>query len=164
MTVPTDTEVREIRDSLARLEALMVSNNTAVTQQLSALTQRVEVGFAEVRGDIKALDQKVSDMDNRLRSQEIKLNQLDVKQGEMNVQLAEMRGDLKIVKQPIEFWEFVKRAVVSGMTVTVVGGCCWLGGSWRFLAKSSHCLRSPTYQQPLTRVLPRRRPKPGRAP
>jgi hypothetical protein len=33
-----------------------------------------------------------------------------------------MKGDLKIVKQPIELWDFVKRSTAAGLIVTVAGG------------------------------------------
>ncbi len=40
----------------------------------------------------------------------------------MNTRLAEMKGELKIVKQLIGFWDFVKRLVVVGLVVTIAGG------------------------------------------
>jgi hypothetical protein len=53
--------------------------------------------------------------------------------------MTEMKGDLKIVKQPIaslapmaiEFWDFVKRSVAAGLTVTIVGGL--LLAAWKLV-------------------------------
>jgi hypothetical protein len=69
------------------------------------LREEVRVGFAQVDTKLAQMDTKLSDL-----------------KGEVNTRLAEMKGDLKIVKQPIEFWDFVKRSVTAGLTVTVVGG------------------------------------------
>jgi hypothetical protein len=65
MATPTDTEVRELKD-------LITANHAALTNSIAALSQRMEVGFAEVKGEIKALDQKVTALDDRLKSQDTK--------------------------------------------------------------------------------------------
>jgi hypothetical protein len=49
----------------------------------------------------------------------------------VNTHLAEMKGDLKIVKQPIEFWDFVKRSAAAGLIVTVAGGL--LLAAWKLV-------------------------------
>jgi hypothetical protein len=103
-----DTKFAELNGNIQALDQRLSGNIKALDQRLS--------------GDIKALDQKVTGIDDRLKNQEVTLNQIGIKLGDLNLLLVEMKGDLKIVKQPIEFWEFVKRAVVSGLTVTVVGG------------------------------------------
>jgi hypothetical protein len=83
---------------LKELKDLISANHNAVTQQIA-------VGFAQVDTKFAQVDTKISDL-----------------RGEMNTRLAEMKGDLNIVKQPIEFWDFVKRSVAASLTVTVVGG------------------------------------------
>ena len=104
MAVTTDTELRELKD-------LIAANHAAVTLQIAALSQRVEVGFAQV-------DIKFAQVDTKLAQVDTKISDL---RGEVNTRLAEMKGDLKIVRQPIEFWDFVKRSITAGLTVTVVG-------------------------------------------
>jgi hypothetical protein len=79
------------------LRDLIAANHAAVTQQIT-------VGFAQVDTKLAQVDTKISDL-----------------RGEVNTRLAEMKGDLKIVKQPIKFWDFVKWSVADGLTVTVVG-------------------------------------------
>jgi hypothetical protein len=69
------------------------------------LREEVRVGFAQVDTKLAQMDTKLSDL-----------------KGEVNTRLAERKGDLKIVKQPIEFWDFVKRSAAAGLIVTVVGG------------------------------------------
>jgi porphobilinogen deaminase len=103
MPPTTETDLRELKD-------LMVANHNAVTQQIAALNQRVEVGFAQVDTKLAQVDTKIADL-----------------RGEVNTRLAEMKGDLKIVKQPIEFWDFVKRSAAAGLIVTVVGGLLLAG-------------------------------------
>jgi hypothetical protein len=109
----------------------MTANHAAVTalsQQMVALSQRVEVGFAQV-------DIKFAQVDTKLTQVDTKISDL---RGEVNTRLAEMKGDLKIVKQPIaslapmpiEFWDFVKRSVAAGLTVTIVGG---LLAAWKLV-------------------------------
>ncbi len=88
MAITTDTET-ELRE----LREMITANHAAVTQQIA-------VGFAQVDTKLAQVDTKISDL-----------------RGEVNTWLAEMKSDLKIVKQPIEFWDFVKRSVTAGLTV-----------------------------------------------
>jgi hypothetical protein len=119
--LPTaETEIKEIRDLVIGLR-----------EEIRVGFAQVNTKFAEMNGSIQTLDQKVGGIDDRLKSQDIKLTQIDTKQRDMNILFTEMKGELKIVRQPIEFWEFVKRAVVSGLTVTVVGGL--LLAAWKLV-------------------------------
>jgi hypothetical protein len=119
--LPTaETEIKEIRDLVIGLR-----------EEIRVGFAQVNTKFAEMNGSIQTLDQKVAGIDDRLKSQDIKLAQIDIKQRDMNILFTEMKGELKIVRQPIEFWEFVKRAVVSGLTVTVVGGL--LLAAWKLV-------------------------------
>jgi hypothetical protein len=144
MPPTTESELKELRDlsmsqreemrlgfadsrnEIQRVEAKADTKFAELNGNIQALDQRlsgdIQALDQRLSGDIKALDQKVTGIDDRLKNQEVTLNQIGIKLGDLNLLLVEMKGDLKIVKQPIEFWEFVKRAVVSGLTVTVVGG------------------------------------------
>jgi hypothetical protein len=53
------------------------------------------VGFAQVGTKLAQMDAKLFDL-----------------KGEVNTRLPEIKGDLKIVKQPIEFWDFVERSLL----------------------------------------------------
>ncbi len=112
MPPTTDTDLRELRDLITANQIAVIQQITALSQQVAALNQRVEVGFAQV-------DIKFAQVDTKLAQVDTKISDL---RGDMNTQFAEMKGDLKIVKQPIEFWDFVKRSVAAGLTVTIVGG------------------------------------------
>jgi hypothetical protein len=114
-----DTKFAEVNGNIKALDQRLSGDIKALDQRLSGDIKALD---QKLSGDIKALDQKVTGIDDRLKNQEVTLNQIGIKLGDLNLLLVEMKGDLKIVKQPIEFWEFVKRAVVSGLTVTVVGG------------------------------------------
>jgi hypothetical protein len=103
MPPTTDIDLKEVRDLII------------------GLREEVRVGFAQVDIKFAQVDTKLAQMDTKLS---------DFK-GEVNTRLAEMKGDLKIVKQPIEFWDFVKRSVAAGLTVTVVGGL--LLAAWKLL-------------------------------
>jgi hypothetical protein len=94
MPPTTETDIKELRDLII------------------GLREEVRVGFAQVDIKFAQVDTKLAQMDTKLS---------DLK-GEVNTRLAEMKGDLKIVKQPIEFWDFVKRSAAAGLIVTVVGG------------------------------------------
>jgi chromosome segregation ATPase len=131
MPPTTESEIKELRDLVMSQREEMRLGFAGVKNDIQRVEAKADTKFAELHGDIKALDQKVTGMDDRLRSQDEKLNQIGSKLGEVNLLLAEMKGDLKIVKQPIEFWEFVKRAVVSGLTVTVAGGL--LLAAWKLV-------------------------------
>jgi hypothetical protein len=100
----TDTELRD----------LIVANHAAVTQQIAVGFAQVDTKFAQVDTKLAQVDTKISDL-----------------QGEVSTQLAEMKGELKIVKQPIEFWDFVKRSAVTGLIVTVAGGL--LLAAWKLV-------------------------------
>jgi hypothetical protein len=93
MPSTTETDLKELRDLII------------------GLRQEVRVGFAQV-------DIKFAQVETKLAQVDTKISDL---RGEMNTRLAEMKGDLKIVKQPIEFWDFVKRLVVVGLVVTIAG-------------------------------------------
>jgi ABC-type phosphate transport system auxiliary subunit len=114
MPPTTETDLRELKD-------LIAANHTAITQQIAALNQRLEVGFAQV-------DIKFAQVDTKLAQVDTKISDL---RGEVNTQLAELKGELKIVRQPIDFWDFVKRSVAAGLTVTVVGGL--LLAAWKLV-------------------------------
>ncbi len=94
MPPTTETDIKELRDLII------------------GLREEVRVGFAQVDIKFAQVDTKLAQMDTKLS---------DLK-GEVNTRLAEMKGDLKIVKQPIEFWDFVKRSAAAGLIVTVVSG------------------------------------------
>jgi hypothetical protein len=119
MPPTTETDLKELRDLMAANHSAVTQQVVALSQQIAALSQRVEVGFAQV-------DIKFAQVDTKLAQVDTKISDL---RGEVNTRLAEMKGDLKIVKQPIEFWDFVKRSVAAGLTVTVVGGL--LLGAWK---------------------------------
>jgi hypothetical protein len=59
------------------------------------LREEVRVGFAQVGTKLAQMDTKLFDL-----------------KGEVNTRLPEIKGDLKIVKQPIEFWDFVERSLL----------------------------------------------------
>jgi hypothetical protein len=107
MTMTTDIELRELKD-------LISANHNAVTQQIAVGLAQVDTKFAQVDTKLAQVDTKISDL-----------------RGEMNTRLAEMKGEIKIVKQPIEFWDFVKRSVAAGLTVTIVGGL--LLAAWKLV-------------------------------
>jgi hypothetical protein len=107
MAVTTDTELRELRE-------LIAANHAAVTQQIAVGFAQVDTKFAQVDTKLAQVDTKISDL-----------------RGEVNTRLAEMKGDLKIVKQPIEFWDFVRKSVAAGLTVTVAGGL--LLAAWKLV-------------------------------
>ena len=122
MATDTETEIRELKD-------LIVASNASLISSIAAMSQRMEVGFAqmdtklaEVKGDIKALDQKVTGIDDRLKSQETKLSSIDTKLTDLKIdvsaQLAKTEGDINLLRQPKDFWDFIKK----GMAVTVFSG------------------------------------------
>jgi predicted nucleic acid-binding Zn-ribbon protein len=119
-----DIKFAQVDTKLAEING----NIQALDQKLSGSIQSLD---QKISGEIKTLDQKVTGIDDRLKSQENKLTQIDTNQRELTIQFTEMKGELKIVRQPIEFWEFVKRAVVSGLTVTVAGGL--LLAAWKLV-------------------------------
>jgi hypothetical protein len=94
MPPTTETDLKELRDLII------------------GLREEVRVGFAQV-------DIKFAQVETKLAQVDTKISDL---RGEVNTRLAEMKGDLKIVKQPIKFWDFVKRLVVVGFVVTIAGG------------------------------------------
>ena len=129
MATPTDTETKEIMSAIATLTACITRLESTAAANHAALTQRMEVGFAqmdtklaEVKGDIKALDQKVTGIDDRLKSQETKLSSIDTKLTDLKIdvsaQLAKTEGDINLLRQPKDFWDFIKK----GMAVTVFSG------------------------------------------
>ncbi len=73
MPSTTETDLRELKD-------LIAANHTGVTQQIAALSQRVEVGFAQV-------DIKFAQVDTKLAQVDTKISDL---RGEMNTRLAEI--------------------------------------------------------------------------
>ena len=119
MATPTDTETRELLGAIA------------------TLSQRIEVGFTQVdtklsdlRGEVNL---KLSQVDTKLSSLQgemnLKFSQVDTKlsslQGEVNLKfsqvdtkLAKIEGDINLLRQPRDFWDFVKK----GMAVTVFSG------------------------------------------
>jgi chromosome segregation ATPase len=123
-----DTKLAEMNGTIQALDQKVSGDIKAIDQKVSSDIKALD---QKVSGDIKALDQKVTGIDDRLKSQDNKLTQIDANQRELTIQFTEMKGELKIVRQPIEFWEFVKRAVVSGLTVTVVGGLLLAG--WKLV-------------------------------
>jgi hypothetical protein len=72
MANPTDTEVRELKD-------LIIANNTALTNSIASLSQRMEVGFAEVKGEMKALDQRIASVDQKFVALNDRLKNQDTK-------------------------------------------------------------------------------------
>jgi hypothetical protein len=105
MPPTTETEIKELRDLVIGLrEEIRVgfANNDTKFAELKAETN---MGFANVDTKLAQMDTKISDF-----------------KGEVNTRLAELKGELKIVKQPIEFWDFVKKSAAAGLTVTVAGG------------------------------------------
>ena len=95
MATPTDTETKEIMSAIARLESTAAANHAALTQrmevgfaqidakfaqmdtklaetkaELKTEIQRVEgktdIKFAELSGDIKALDQRIISVDQKV--------------------------------------------------------------------------------------------------
>jgi hypothetical protein len=115
MIMTTDIELRELKN-------LISANHNAVTQQIAVGLAQVDTKFAQVDTKLAQVDTKISDL-----------------RGEMNTRLAEMKGEIKIVKQPIaslalmaiEFWDFVKRSVAAGLTVTIIGGL--LLAAWKLV-------------------------------
>jgi porphobilinogen deaminase len=99
MPPTTDTDLKELRELII------------------GLREEVRVGFAQV-------DIKFAQVETKLAQVDTKISDL---RGEVNTRLAEMKGDLKIVKQPVEFWDFVKRSAAAGLIVTVVGGLLLAG-------------------------------------
>jgi chromosome segregation ATPase len=127
-----DTKLAQVDTKLAEMNGTIQSLDQKLSSEIKSLDQKLS-------GEIKTLDQKVTGIDDRLKSQDTKLIQIDANQRELTIEFIEMKGELKIVRQPIaslapmaiEFWEFVKRAVVSGLTVTVVGGL--LLAAWKLV-------------------------------
>jgi chromosome segregation ATPase len=127
-----DTKFAQVDTKLAEMNGTIQSLDQKLSSEIKSLDQKLS-------GEIKTLDQKVTGIDDRLKSQDTKLIQIDANQRELTIEFIEMKGELKIVRQPIaslapmaiEFWEFVKRAVVSGLTVTVVGGL--LLAAWKLV-------------------------------
>jgi hypothetical protein len=74
MANPTDTEVRELKD-------LIIANNTALTNSIASLSQRMEVGFAEVKGEMKALDQRIASVDQKVVALDDRLKNQDIGRG-----------------------------------------------------------------------------------
>ena len=79
MATPTDTETKEIMSAIATLTACITRLESTAAANHAALTQRMEVGFAqmdtklaEVKGDIKALDQKVIALGDQVKGQDTK--------------------------------------------------------------------------------------------
>jgi chromosome segregation ATPase len=123
-----DTKLAEINGNIQALDQKLSGEIKALDQKLSGSIQSLD---QKISGEIKTLDQKVTGMDDRLKSQENKLTQIDTNQRELTIQFTEMKGDLRIVKQPIDFWDFVKKSVAAGLTVTVVGGL--LLAAWKLV-------------------------------
>jgi hypothetical protein len=140
MTASTDTDLREVLTALAKL-----------TEGVAALSQRVEVGFvqsdakmdrqfAELRGDMNEkfaqveakMDIKFAQVDTKLSDLRGEMNQkfaqVDTKFAHVDTKLAKIGGDIALLRQPRDFGDFVKRAIVSGMAVTVFGGLLLAAG------------------------------------
>lgn len=99
MAVPTDTELGEIVSAIARLESIAAANH-------AALTQRIEVGFAELRGEMKTQFAELSAKVDRV-------------EGKLDTKVAELGGKIDVLNErtSIGFWSFVGRALI----VTVFG-------------------------------------------
>jgi chromosome segregation ATPase len=127
---------QKLSGEIKALDQKLSGEIQTLDQKLSGEIQTLD---QKLSGEIKTLDQKATGIDDRLKSQDTKLIQIDANQRELTIEFIEMKGELKIVRQPIaslapmaiEFWEFVKRAVVSGLTVTVVGGL--LLAAWKLV-------------------------------
>jgi peptidoglycan hydrolase CwlO-like protein len=129
MAVSTDTDLKEVTSALAKL-----------TESIATLSQRVEVGFAQIDTKLAQMDTKLAETKADLKSDIQRLDsKVDTKlsdlKGEMNVKfaqvdtkLAKIDGDILLLRQPRDFADFVKRAIASGLVVTVVGGLLLAAG------------------------------------
>ena len=101
MATPTDTETRELLSAI------------------SALSQRIEVGFTQVDTKLSGLrgemNLKFAQVDTKLSSLQGEMN---LKFAQVDTKLAKIEGDINLLRQPRDFWDFVKK----GMAVTVFGG------------------------------------------
>ena len=77
MTQATDTDIREIKD-------LIAAGNAATQKQIADLDKKTEVGFAEMKGELKTIDVRLKNLESN--SQKIP-------------DLAEKVGELKNWKQ-----------------------------------------------------------------
>jgi hypothetical protein len=85
---------------------------------ITGLDKKIDIGFAQVDVKLANLEKKI----------DVGLAEL---KGQMNTGFARVEGDINLLKQPRDFWDFVRRAVTSGLVVTVVGGL--LLSAWKLL-------------------------------
>jgi hypothetical protein len=89
----------------------------------------VEVGFAQVDTKFAQMETKIevgfAQVDTKLAQAETKM---EVGFAQVDTKLAKVEGDITLLRQPRDFAEFLKRAIASGMVVTVFGGLLLAAG------------------------------------
>jgi chromosome segregation ATPase len=140
MTNPPPTLTYTLEEVLTRFEHKMDNQFAEVNQKLEKIDQRLnklEVGQAELSGDIKALDEKLSGeikaLDEKL-SGEIKA--LDEKlSGEIKALDGRLSGEIKALDEKVsgidkrlDNQEFINRGVLVSLIVALIGGAAKLFG------------------------------------
>ena len=107
-TNPPVTVTYSLEEILTRFEQNMNGKFTEVNQKITEVNQRLtqlEIGQANLSGDIKALDQKFI---GEIKTLDEKINALDTK--------------IDGISKRIDNQEIISRGVVIGLLVAVIGG------------------------------------------
>jgi hypothetical protein len=108
MPVTSDIDLQEIKSAIEANSQAIVDLGINVWKAIEANTQAIEANAKaiadltqEVRVGFARMDTKIVEL-----------------RGDLTNKLTEIKGEIALLRQPAEFWEFVKR----GMAVTVFGG------------------------------------------
>jgi predicted nucleic acid-binding Zn-ribbon protein len=98
MTPSTSTDIKEIKDLIAAGSAATQKSIADLDKKIADLDKKIEVGFAEMRGELKTIDVRLKNLESNTR------NIMD---------LAEKLGELKNWKQIaiVLFTATVSRAI-----------------------------------------------------
>jgi len=134
MTNTSPTLSYSLEDFLLRFEQRIDRQFTEINQKLEQVNQKLyqlELGQAEIIGEIKALDQKLSGeiraLDERLSGE---INALDQKlSGEIKTLDQKLSGEIKTldskvtgIDKRLDNQEFINRGVLVAVIVALLGG------------------------------------------
>ena len=109
MTTVTESEIKELKDLII-----------AFRDDIKADIKRIEIGQAEIRGDIKALDERltgqIKTLDERLTGQ---IKTLDER---LTGEIKTVNANLDGLGKRLENQEFLSRSVVVGLVLAFAAG------------------------------------------
>jgi chromosome segregation ATPase len=116
MTTVTESEIKELKDLIIAFR----DDFKAEIKEIKSDIKRIEIGQMEIRGDIKALDERltgqVKTLDERLTGQ---IKALDEKlTGEIKTVSAKLDG----LGKRLENQEFLSRSVMVGLILAFAAG------------------------------------------